>query len=66
MPSSPQKAHEMQVPSVDMGVFEEYLASKSDIGLAEREILAPVSIFIFRSPMYRGFLIVAEGADHTA
>jgi hypothetical protein len=43
-PPRRQKTHEMQVPPVDMRVFEECPATKINTGLAEREILTLVSI----------------------
>jgi hypothetical protein len=49
-PPRRQKSSEIEVPSVDMNVFDEYLASKRSIGLAERKILTPVVHIIFESP----------------
>jgi predicted DsbA family dithiol-disulfide isomerase len=45
-----KKTQQIQVPPVDNRVFEEYLASKRNIGLAEREILTLVHIYYFEKP----------------
>jgi hypothetical protein len=49
------KSLEIQVPSMNMRVFEQYLASKSCIGLVAREVLALVYIYYFFKPFVHSF-----------